>query len=125
MPSSFVLQVPTSEPRRAAEPAGAGDLVSEVTTRDKGILETVPQGCLLNTFPLSLVMMGGFFHVVLVVLLDDLLGIWDFLVMLLAVFFTTFKGSGSCWLSSAKLVEAVNISRIINFLQALGIYVVG
>lgn len=39
--------------------------------------------------------------------------------------FTPFKGSGSCWLSSTKLVEIVQASRIINFIHVLGIDVVG
>lgn len=39
--------------------------------------------------------------------------------------FTPFKGSGSCCLSSTKLVEVVQASRIINFIRILGIDVVG
>lgn len=38
--------------------------------------------------------------------------------------FTTFKGSGNCWLSSTKLIEAVKVSGMINFQQVLGIYMV-
>lgn len=39
--------------------------------------------------------------------------------------FTLFKGSRSCWLSSAELVEVVQASRIINFIHILGIDMIG
>lgn len=40
---------------------GTGDLLWEVTTKDKSILDTVPQAWSSNTFPFSLKLLFSFF----------------------------------------------------------------